>query len=69
MCEQAKRGVGLRGHGFDLKDWEENFRAPFDPWIERLQEEYVLRSSTFDGLAACRTGQKTENSSQEQENK
>ncbi len=43
-------GVDLRGHVFDLKDWEENLRAPFDPWVERLQEEYVLHSSEFDGL-------------------
>jgi hypothetical protein len=43
-------GVSLMGHGFDLKDWEEKLRAPFDPWVERLQEEYILRSSEFDGL-------------------
>jgi hypothetical protein len=52
MSEEVKWGVGLRGHGFDLKDWEESLRAPFDPWVERLNEEYVLRSSAFDGLAS-----------------
>lgn len=43
-------GVHLTGHDFDLLDWEETLKAPFDPWVERLQEMFVLRWSGFDGL-------------------
>lgn len=43
-------GVHLTGHDFDLPDWEEKLKAPYDPWVERVQEMFVLRSSEFDGL-------------------
>jgi hypothetical protein len=43
-------GVHLTGHQFDLADWEETLRAPFEPWVERSQEMYVLRWTGFDGL-------------------
>ena len=26
-------GVVLGGHAFDLEDWEEALKGPFDPWI------------------------------------
>jgi hypothetical protein len=43
-------GVQLTGHDFDLLDWEETLKAPFDPWVERVPEMFVLRWSEFDGL-------------------
>lgn len=43
-------GVHLTGQDFDLLDWEEMLKAPFDPWVERVQEMFVLRWSEFDGL-------------------
>lgn len=43
-------GVHLNGHDFDLLDWEETLKAPFDPWVVRVQEMFVLRWSEFDGL-------------------
>jgi hypothetical protein len=43
-------GVHLTGHRFDLLDWEEALRLPFDPWVERVQDMYVLRWSGLDGL-------------------
>lgn len=43
----------LTGHNFDLLDWEETLKAPFDPWVERVQEMFVLRWSGFDGLDAA----------------
>ena len=46
-------GVHLTGHNFDLLDWEETLTAPFDPWVERVQEMFVLRWSGFDGLDAA----------------
>jgi hypothetical protein len=46
----SKWGVHLTGHDFDLLDWEETLKAPFDPWVERVQEMFVLRWSEFDGL-------------------
>jgi hypothetical protein len=43
-------GVHLTGHQFDLEDWEEALRSPFDPWVERMEAMYILRSLSFDGL-------------------
>jgi hypothetical protein len=43
-------GVHLTGHQFDLADWEEALMAPFEPWVERSQDLYVLRWTGFDGL-------------------
>ncbi|TFW55798.1 hypothetical protein CT676_38490 [Bradyrhizobium sp. MOS001] len=46
-------GIQLTGHHFDLLDWEETLKAPFDPWVERMQEIFVLRWSGFDDLDAA----------------
>lgn len=45
-------GMHLIGHPFDLADWEETLRSPFDPWVEHKNDMCVLRSSDFDGLQA-----------------
>src|SRR6202012_3465450 len=43
-------GVHLRGHPFDLKDWAEALRSPFDPWVEEKDGQYYLRTAQFDDL-------------------
>jgi hypothetical protein len=43
-------GVHLTGHLFDLEDWEDALRSPFDPWVDRMEAMYILRSLSFDGL-------------------
>ncbi|MBC6983510.1 hypothetical protein [Caulobacter sp. 17J80-11] len=47
-------GVRLVGHDFDLLDWQEELRQPFDPWVEVIEDQsplYVLRSSIFASSA------------------
>jgi hypothetical protein len=44
-------GVRLGGHQSDLALWEQALKAPFEPcWIERYDEEVVLRSLQFEHL-------------------
>jgi hypothetical protein len=43
-------GVQLVGHDFDLADWAEVLQQPFDPWVMRSDDAFVLRWSGFDGL-------------------
>ncbi len=47
----ARWGVHLQGHAFDLADWERAFRLPFDPWVERQGNDFYLRSAALDGLS------------------
>ncbi|MGY8635728.1 hypothetical protein RAD15_24980 [Bradyrhizobium sp. 14AA] len=44
-------GASLRGHEFDLQDWCDELKLPYDPWIEVRGGDTILRSSSFDGLA------------------
>ena len=41
-------GVQLLGHGFDLQDWRDTLKAPFDPWIDQRDDRYFLRTTLFD---------------------
>lgn len=43
-------GVVIEGHQFDLLDWEEEMKAPFDPWVEKHGANFVLRTKVFDAL-------------------
>lgn len=47
---QARWGVVITGHMFDLKSWSEALQAPFDPWVETHDDIRILRSSNFDDL-------------------
>ena len=44
--------VHLTGHGFDLNNWENSLRPPFDPWCDQISDSgnviFGLRSKTFD---------------------
>jgi hypothetical protein len=44
-------GVELVGHHFDLEDWSDTLKRPFDPWVERHNDRYFLRTAQFDGAA------------------
>ena len=46
-------GGVLRGHDFDLQDWREMLKPPFDPWIEVHGSDVVLRSESLDGLTSA----------------
>jgi hypothetical protein len=41
-------GAVVRGHDFDLQDWREMLKLPFDPWIEVHGPDVVLRPSPFE---------------------
>jgi len=43
-------GVQLSGHQFDLADWAEALKEPFDPWVDQSEDQFVLRWSGFDDL-------------------
>ncbi|SHG10139.1 hypothetical protein SAMN05443248_0286 [Bradyrhizobium erythrophlei] len=43
-------GVQLIGHDFDLADWAEVLQQPFDPWVMRSNDAFVLRWTGFDDL-------------------
>jgi hypothetical protein len=40
-------GVKLSGHVFDLEDWRDALREPFDPSVLQEGDEYFLRASEF----------------------
>jgi hypothetical protein len=41
-------GVVLDGEAFDLEDWQEALKHPFDPWVMATEGELILRSSLLD---------------------
>src|SRR4051812_49179956 len=47
-------GVHILGHQFDLADWEAALRPPFDPWVDRNGDQFVLRWSGFDHFETAR---------------
>ena len=44
-------GIVLGGHAFDLADWKEALKQPFDPWIMETEGRLVLRSTLLDPAA------------------
>ena len=58
VCLEKERmskrwGAVLRGHDFDLQDWREMLKPPFDPWVEVHGSDAVLRSESLDGLTSA----------------
>jgi hypothetical protein len=50
MCDTASRvgwGVALDGHPFDLADWKEALKEPFDPCMMETEGRLILRSSVL----------------------
>ena len=41
-------GIVLDGHVYDLEDWQEALKHPFDPWVMATEGELILRSSLLD---------------------
>jgi hypothetical protein len=41
-------GVVLGGEAFDLEDWQEALKQPFDPWVMETEDGLILRSSLLD---------------------
>ena len=45
-------GAIVKGDKFDLEDWADTLKPPFDPWIEIVGARTVLRSSSLDELTS-----------------
>lgn len=46
-------GAVLRGHEFDLQDWRDMLKSPFDPWVEVHGSDTILRSNSLDDLTSA----------------
>jgi hypothetical protein len=46
-------GVLLAGDAFDLEDWQDALKPPFEPWVMKTEVGLVLRSSQLDGEATA----------------
>jgi hypothetical protein len=46
-------GAVVRGHDYDLQDWREMLKPPFDPWVEVHGNDTVLRSASLDDLTSA----------------
>lgn len=40
--------IDLAGEAFDLEDWEQNLKPPFDPWVERSDKFTILHWAGFN---------------------
>lgn len=49
---QSNWGAILKGEQFDLDDWQNSLKPPFDPWLEKQGANLVLRSKRFDELTS-----------------
>ena len=48
MTDESKVwGIKLCGHDFDLQDWRETLREPFDPAVVQQGDEFILCASEF----------------------
>jgi len=52
-------GVGLSGHVFDLEDWRDTLKEPFDPWVLHEGDDFILRASEFQ---SCNSAEEILNS-------
>jgi hypothetical protein len=41
-------GILLGGDQFDLEDWQETLKPPFDPWITKTDDGLILRGPLLD---------------------
>jgi hypothetical protein len=46
-------GASLRGDDFELEDWRDTLKLPFDPWVVDTKRGLVLRSKIFDSAVAA----------------
>jgi hypothetical protein len=47
MGKSLTWGLKLSGHAFDLEDWRDNLKKPFDPWVLYEGGECFLLASEF----------------------
>ena len=43
-------GAVLRGDPAEIEDWKHCLGNMFDPWVEQVDNDVVLRSSSFDNI-------------------
>src|SRR5262249_10460355 len=48
-----KWGAVLRGHDFDLADWRDALKSPYDPWVELHEPDTILCSASFDEMTSA----------------
>ncbi len=41
-------GIVLGGHAFDLGDWQEALKQPFEPWVTETEDGLILRWNLLD---------------------
>jgi hypothetical protein len=46
-------GVGLSGDDFDLEDWFDTLKEPFDPWVLHEGDNYILRTFEFQSCKSA----------------
>jgi hypothetical protein len=46
-------GALLAGDAFDLDDWQDALKHPFDPWVTTAEARLILRSSLLDNEATA----------------
>ena len=45
--EKVAWGIKLCGHDFDLQDWRETLKEPFDLAVVQQGDDFILRASEF----------------------
>ena len=48
-------GALLAGDAFDLDDWQDALKHPFDPWVTKAEARLILHSSRLNGEATLNT--------------
>jgi hypothetical protein len=48
MSVRAGWGAALGGHQFDLEDWRDALKPPFDPWVVQTERGAALCSKVLD---------------------
>ena len=46
-------GAIVIGQERDLAIWKHELKEPFDPWVEKNNDETILRSQSFDNLSSA----------------
>jgi hypothetical protein len=57
MEDKVRIGWGalLAGDAFDLDDWQDALKHPFDPWVTKAEARLILHSSRLNGEATLNT--------------
>lgn len=48
-------GVKLSGHVFDLEDWRDTLKEPFDPWVLQEGDDFICALLNFSPVTRKKT--------------